>query len=93
MNIINNGRINKLRQGGLPEKVKNNKEFTFGVRSNFEEGNRDGKFTGSMAGLTTMGNVMSHSDNIMDSLQKKIDQKIHDDRRYSKGHKLQLRIQ
>lgn len=93
LNIINNGRINKLRQGGLPENIRSNKEFTFGVKSNLEEGNRDGKFTGSMAGLTTMGNVMSHSENIMDSLQKKIEKKIHDDRRYHKGHKLQLRIQ
>ena len=33
MNIINNGRLNKLRKGGIPMTVKNNKDFTFGVRS------------------------------------------------------------
>jgi len=33
MQITNNGRVNKDRKGGIPASVKNNKDFTFGVRS------------------------------------------------------------
>ena len=36
MNIINNGRLNKIRQGGIPQKVLDNKNHVFGTSSVIE---------------------------------------------------------
>jgi len=36
MNITNNGELNKMRKGGIPESVKNDKNFTFGKRSDVD---------------------------------------------------------
>ena len=36
MKIINNGQINKIRKGSLPTHIKNNKNFTYGLRSDLD---------------------------------------------------------
>jgi hypothetical protein len=36
MKIINNGSVNKGRKDSVPLSVKNNKDFTFGMRSDLD---------------------------------------------------------
>jgi len=76
MNIINNGQINRLRKGTIPSSIKNNKDFTFGMRSDVDS-NSDispGKYAGGKAGSGMKG-IFTHTDNLKESLQRKIDEK------------------
>jgi len=74
MNIINNGRVNRLRKGGLPSSVKNNKDFVFGVSSYTEPKHPEEKTRGN----NSMHNIIGHSDNMRDDLARKINKKIQD---------------
>lgn len=77
MNIINNGNINKIRKGSIPATVKNNKDFTYGMRSDVDAKSnpnmsdstpvKSNKFGGNQ-----MHDIFAHSDNLKDTLQKKI---------------------
>jgi hypothetical protein len=75
MNIINNGRLNKIRKGGIPSTVKNNKDFTFGVRSDNDNNAFDHVPPGVFVtghGSSSMHKIMSHTENLMEELQNKI---------------------
>lgn len=77
MMIINNGQVNRMRKGSIPLSVKNNKDFTFGMRSDVISGSDQkstgtpGKFQVKGAG-SSMHQIISHTDNLKDSLQRKI---------------------
>ena len=74
MNIINNGQINRLRKGTIPSSIKNNKDFTFGMRSDIDS-NSDispGKYAATKGGSGMKG-IFTHTDNLKDSLVKKIE--------------------
>jgi len=73
MKIINNGQINKLRKGSLPSRLKKNKEFTYGIRSDLSNSHyiEPGKFF-VLKGETQMNDVMNHSENLREVLAKKI---------------------
>ena len=75
MNISNNGRVNRQRKGGIPASVKNNKDFTFGVRSDndFPSGAspKPGVFVAGQ-GSSSMHKIIGHSQNLVDDLMKKI---------------------
>ena len=76
MNIINNGQINRQRKGTIPTVIRNNKDFTFGMRSDVDS-NSDispGKYTGGKV-VSAMKGIFTHTDNLKESLQRKIDQK------------------
>ena len=81
MKIINNGSINKNRKDTVPLKVKNNKDFTFGIRSDIDPftgvsySSAPGQYT-SQKGASSMHKIMGHSDNVMESLQRKIQLKL-----------------
>lgn len=68
MNIINNGRVNKQRQGGIPVSIKNDLTHTFGIGSHSE------------AKIYSMSNIISHSDNLNESLAQKINSKMNEQR-------------
>lgn len=71
MGIINNGRLNKNRKGGIPMTVKNNKDFTFGVRSDNDTGAFDKVPAGVFVtahGSSSMHKIISHTENLMDEL-------------------------
>lgn len=74
MKIINNGSVNKNRKDTVPLSVKNNKDFTFGMRSDLDPqhslgGNsvKPGVYT-SQKGASSMHQIITHSDNIMEGL-------------------------
>lgn len=77
MQIINNGSVNKKRKDSVPLNVKNNKDFTFGMRSDLDPQHSlgspiaPGVYT-SQKGASSMHKIITHSDNIMEGLQKKI---------------------
>ena len=78
MMIINNGQVNRMRKGSIPLSVKNNKDFTFGMRSDVMSGSDQkshqstpGKFQNPGAG-SSMQQIISHTDNLKESLQRKI---------------------
>ena len=64
-----------MRKGGIPATVKNNKDFTFGVRSDndFPSGNtpKPGVFIPGQ-GASSMHMIIGHSQNMVDDLLKKI---------------------
>ena len=75
MQVTNNGRVNKDRKGGIPASVKNNKDFTFGVRSDndFPTGAspKPGVYVPGH-GSSSMHKIIGHSQNLVDDLIKKI---------------------
>ena len=81
MKIINNGSINKSRKDSVPLNVKNNKDFTYGMRSDLDPQHSlgspvpPGVYT-NKKGASSIHKIITHSDNIMEGLQKKIAQKI-----------------
>ena len=78
MHIINNGAINKIRKGSIPLSVKNDKNFTFGMKSDIDLGSSDVDSRGSPPGKyqTQMAGIFAHSDNLKDTLQRKINMKM-----------------
>ena len=74
MNIINNGQINRQRKGTIPTSIKNNKDFTFGMRSDVDSNSEisPGKYGGGKPGSSMKG-IFTHTDNLKESLQKKIE--------------------
>jgi hypothetical protein len=78
MNLINNGRINRLRKGGIPKEISGNKDFAFGL------GSYDSK---SAVGHSSMNSIITHTDNLKLDLAKKIHQKTRYEK-VMKGYKL-----
>ena len=77
MHIINNGAINKLRKGSIPLSVKNDKNFTFGMKSDIDIKSGDGDSRGSPSKYQTqMKDIFAHSDNLKETLQRKINMKM-----------------
>ena len=69
--------MNKNRKDTVPLKVKNNKDFVFGMRSDLDSQHglasppMPGQYT-SQKGASSMHKIITHSDNIMETLQRKI---------------------
>lgn len=75
MNLINNCKINQRRKGGLPSNVKNDKNYTYGISSYFEN-HKTKDLVMNQNCNASMRSIMSHSDNLVEGLQQKISQKI-----------------
>ena len=68
--------------------MKNNKNYTYGISSYFE--NKKAKdIVVNQNCNSSMQSIMSHSDNLVEGLQKKINQKIYDDQ-YAREQKSSL---
>lgn len=78
MMIINEGKLNKMRKQALPKNVMKNKDFTFGMQSQMDGSGKltPGRYVGSQGKETTMDQIIGHTDNLMETLQKKIAEKI-----------------
>ena len=75
MKIMNNGQINKNRKDTVPKKVKNDKNFTFGMRSDLDPQHSSNQIPGvysSQKGASSMHSIITHSDNLMEGIQQKI---------------------
>jgi hypothetical protein len=73
MRIINNGSINKNRKETVPLSVKQDKNYTFGMRSDLDP--QHSAIPGvyhSQKGASSVHKIITHSDNIMEGLQRKI---------------------
>lgn len=65
-----------MRKGTIPNSIKNNKDFTFGMRSDVDS-NSDispGKYAPTKGGSGMRG-IFTHTDNLKGELQKKIEAK------------------
>lgn len=75
MNIINNGKFIFKKKGTLPKSIKNNKEFTFGIRSEVESPNGFTPPPGVFIpghGAGSMHKIIGHSNNLVEDMIKKI---------------------
>jgi len=76
MKIINRGQVNRMRKASIPIKIKNNKDFTFGLPSDTHSHYTPGKFVVKHGADSNMSVLISHSDNLREDLQKKIRDKL-----------------
>jgi hypothetical protein len=80
MKIVNNGSINKSRKDTVPSSIKNDHNFVFGIKSDLDPqhssiGSLPGVYT-SQKGASSMHKIITHSDNLMEDLQRKIAVKL-----------------
>jgi hypothetical protein len=79
MNIINLGKLNKKRKESVPLSIMNNKNFVFGIKSdsmnkvhekNSTLPNSPNRYnSGQASNLSHMHLIMSHTDNLKETLQ------------------------
>ena len=65
--VINRGIGSKIRKTSVPQKIKNNKNYTFGLSSDVTH-HMPGMFSLKPGGTTNMDTLIMHSDNLREDL-------------------------
>lgn len=90
MMIINHGNSIKNRKISVPKQITSNKDYTFGIKSAMLNAGSQKHLTPSKHGSDTephMKSIIQHTDNLRDSLERKISMKMQLDELRKRQHK------